>query len=63
MVRHAVTHADKIVADAQNLVVGRILQDVQAGVAEGGQGICCNGGVTVLSDSDDGGYVKFSLMT
>jgi hypothetical protein len=35
---------------------------MQAGIAEGGQGIGRDCGITVLSDSDDGGHEIFSLL-
>ena len=62
MVRRAAAHADVTVADAQYLVVRGVLRGVQAGVAEGGQGICRDGGKAVFSDSDDGGHVKSSFL-
>jgi hypothetical protein len=35
---------------------------MQAGVAEGGQSIGRNDGISVLSGSDDGGHVILSLL-
>jgi hypothetical protein len=57
-VSRAAANADETVADVQYLVVRGILRGVQASVAEGGQGICGDGGDTVLSDSDDGSHLN-----
>jgi hypothetical protein len=38
------------------------LRGMQAGIAEGGQGIGRDGGISVLFDSDDGGHEMISLL-
>ena len=57
----AAADSDITVADAQDFVVRSILRGMQTGIAESGQRIGRDGGITVLSDSDDGGHVKFSV--
>jgi hypothetical protein len=62
MVCRAAADTDITFADAQDFVVRGILRGMQAGIAEGGQGISRDGGISVLSDSDDGGHKMISLL-
>ena len=58
----AAADSDITVADAQDLVMRSVSGGVQTGIAERGQGIGRDGDITVFSDSDDGGHVKFSVL-
>jgi hypothetical protein len=61
MVCSASAHADVAVSNVQYFVVRSVLRGMQTGIAESRQRIGRDGGITVLSDSDDGGHVKFSV--
>jgi hypothetical protein len=53
------TNANKIVANAQYLVVRGIFGCMQSSVAEGGKRVSGDGDIAILSNSDDCGHIEY----